>query len=608
MNKYRTHICSKVSENDIGNIVKISGWIHRKRDHGGVYFIDLRDTSGILQLVSSDQDEKLNKLSQSDFEKLRSLSNESVITVEGVVTKRSDETINDSLATGKVEVVVTRFTIESEALPLPFSVNSETPISENLRLQYRFLDLRKEKINKNISLRNDIIKFIREKMWSFGFQEFQTPILTASSPEGARDFLVPSRLHQGKFYALPQAPQQFKQLLMISGFDKYFQIAPCFRDEDSRADRSPGEFYQLDMEMSFVTQEDIFSITENLISDLFKKFSTYKVSSVPFTRITYDDAMLKYGSDKPDLRNPIIIQDVTTIFENSDFKIFANAIKNNHVVRAIPLNGKENLSRTFYDKMISFAQSELNAKGLAYIILDENGKGKGPIAKFLNDEQINLLIQQCNLKVGDSVFFTCETPNIAAKNAGKVRNKLAEDLDLLNKEEYSFCWVVDYPFYEFDEENKQLIFSHNPFSMPQGGLEALNNADTIEKKLALRAYQYDIICNGIELSSGAIRNHKLDILYKAFENIGYTKESIESKFPAMIKALKYGAPPHGGIAPGIDRIVMLLANEPNIREVIAFPLNQNAQDLLMGAPNNVDEKQLKDLNLLIKSAKLKNTQ
>ena len=598
MHKFRTHHCGALSIEDIGDVVKVSGWIHRKRDHGGVYFVDLRDHFGIVQLVTSDQDDRVNALTKENFDKFTSLSYESVITVIGKVVKRSDETINKEIPTGKIEIVVEEFIIESEAETLPINVNLDQPFPEDLRLKYRFLDLRKEKIHNNILLRSKVIKFIREEMHKQGFNEFQTPILTASSPEGARDFLVPSRLHPGNFYALPQAPQQFKQLFMIAGFDKYFQIAPCFRDEDARADRAPGEFYQLDMEMSFVTQEDVFTAIEPVLANTFKKFSSWKVET-PFPRITYKDAMLKYGSDKPDLRNPIIIREATEIFKGSDFSIFNKAIENGSVVRAIPLHNCKGLSRGFYDKMISFAQSELQAKGLAYIIIDEDGQGKGPIAKFLTPERLNMLKQICSLNHGDCVFFTCDIEKIATKNASKVRDKLGHELNLITKEEFRFCWIVDYPLYEWNEEEKKLDFFHNPFSMPQGGIEALLNAKTLDEKLSLKAFQYDIVCNGIELSSGAIRNHKLPVMYKVFENIGYDKNQVDENFPAMVKALKYGAPPHGGIAPGIDRIVMLLANEPNIREVIAFPLNQNAQDLLMGAPTKVDKKALRELSINI---------
>jgi len=596
----RTHTCYELNENNIGETITISGWVHRKRDHGGVLFIDLRDHYGITQLVTSREEEALNKLSQEEYDTLNAINYESVITVTGTVVERSLETRNLQLKTGSIEVVIESYTIQSRAEILPLNVNSDQHFPEELRLEYRFLDLRRKKLHDNIMLRSNVISYIRNKMHALGFTEFQTPILTASSPEGARDFLVPSRLHPGKFYALPQAPQQFKQLLMISGFDRYFQIAPCFRDEDARADRAPGEFYQLDVEMSFVDQEDVFSKIEPLMYSLFTEFAPdqYQVSSTPFPRIPYRDAMLKYGSDKPDLRNPIEITDVTSVFDNSEFSIFAKAIKEGSVIRAIPAPGAASKSRSFFDNMISFAQTELGAKGLAYIIFD--GDAKGPIAKFLDSDRLKNLIEIAKLKDGDAVFFACGKEDEAAKIAGKVRTKLGEELDLLEKNIYKFCWIVDFPFYEWNEEEKKIDFSHNPFSMPQGGLEGLNNADTREKQLELVAYQYDIVCNGIELSSGAIRNHKPEIMYKAFEMAGYSKEFVDDKFSGMINAFKYGAPPHGGIAPGIDRMVMLLANEPNIREVIAFPLNQKAQDLMMNAPSKVSEKQLRELHITTK--------
>jgi aspartyl-tRNA synthetase len=607
MHQYRTHTCGALNKSNIGQQVKLSGWLHRKRDHGGVYFIDLRDHYGLTQIVSSDQDPALIKLSKEKYDELTSLSFESVITITGTVVARSPETINKELPTGEIEVIIEDFIVESIAETLPLNVNSDLSVSEELRLKYRFLDLRREHLHKNIMLRNKVIAYLRKKMHDLGFMEFQTPILTASSPEGARDFLVPSRLHPGKFYALPQAPQQFKQLLMISGFDRYFQIAPCFRDEDARADRSGGEFYQLDIEMSFVTQEDIFSTIEPVFYDTFREFSNFKVNEAPFPRITYHDAMLKYGSDKPDLRNPILISDVTHIFADSEFTIFREGIKNGSIVRAIPAPNTASQPRSFFDKMIAFAQTELGAKGLGYITFAEDGSAKGPIAKFLDQNKLNELKSVASLNNSDSVFFACEEKNIAEKIAGKVRTKLGEELDLLEKQSYKFCWVTDFPFYEWSETEKKVDFTHNPFSMPQGGLEALNAADTIEKQLSINAYQYDIVCNGIELCSGGIRNHKPELMYKAFEIVGYSKEEVDSKFGGMIKAFKYGAPPHGGLAPGVDRIVMLLADEPNIREVIAFPLNQHAQDLLMNAPNTVSDKHLKELNILV-SPKVKKDQ
>ena len=600
MHKYRTHNCNELNATHVGQKVRLSGWVYRKRDHGGVFFIDLRDHYGITQIIASDQDRDLIKLSQAAYKELITLSYESVITITGVVLKRSQETVNKNMQTGEVEVLIEEFFVNSRADTLPFNINSDLPFPEEVRLKYRFLDLRKEKLHNNITLRNQVIRFIREKMHEIGFNEFQTPVLTASSPEGARDFLVPSRLHHGMFYALPQAPQQFKQLLMVSGFDRYFQIAPCFRDEDARADRAPGEFYQLDVEMSFVTQEDIFTTIEPVLHGVFKNFSDYKVTHIPFPQISYTDAILKYGSDKPDLRNPIMICDLTELFKDSAFTLFKEAIgKHNACVRAIPAPSAAKESRGFFDKMVIYAQSELKAKGLAYIVFAEDGSAKGPIVKFLNTEQVEQLKNQVRLKNGDAVFFVCEKASVAAKIAGHIRAKIAQELDLLEKDVYRLCWVVDFPLYEWNEDEKKLDFFHNPFSMPQGGLEALNAADTLEKQLALTAYQYDIVCNGVELSSGAIRNHKPEIMYKAFSFVGYDKELVDNKFGGMIKAFAYGAPPHGGLAPGIDRIMMLLANEPNIREVIAFPLNQNAQDLLMGAPSNVTEKQLRELSISV---------
>lgn len=599
MHTYRTHTCGQLRKEHISNQVRISGWLHRKRDHGGVYFIDLRDHYGITQIVTSNQESNLKKLSTEKYELITSLSFESVVTVTGKVVARSSDTINTELPTGEIEIIVEDVELISQADTLPINVNADYNFPEDLRLKYRFLDLRREKMHANITLRNNVVSSIRRRMNEIGFMEFQTPILTASSPEGARDFLVPSRLHPGKFFALPQAPQQFKQLLMVSGFDRYFQIAPCFRDEDARADRAPGEFYQLDLEMSFVTQDDVFNTIEPVLHGIFKEFTNKDVTDTPFPRIKYNDAMLKYGSDKPDLRNPIEIADATAIFKDSEFSIFRDGIAKGNIVRAIPAPKTAAQARSFFDKMIAFAQTELGAKGLAYIVFDENGAAKGPIAKFLTDAKLNELKQIAKLDNGDSVFFVCDNQMAAAKMAGKVRIKLGEDLGLLDKNIYKFCWIVDFPFYEWNEEEKKVDFSHNPFSMPQGGLEALNQADTVEKKLEILAYQYDIVCNGIELSSGAIRNHKPEIMYKAFEIAGYNQEDVDQKFGGMIKAFKFGAPPHGGLAPGIDRIVMLLADEPNIREVICFPLNQNAQDLLMGAPSPATAKQLRELNLIL---------
>lgn len=598
MHKYRTHNCGELTAKNIDQTVKLSGWVHRRRDHGNLLFIDLRDHHGLTQLVFLDS----NKDLMDEASKLRF---ESVITIVGKVVARSQETINANIPTGYIEIVVDSYEIESAAETLPFSVNSDQQAPEDMRLTYRFLDLRREELHKNIILRSNVISEIRKLMTERGFQEFQTPILTASSPEGARDFLVPSRLHPGKFYALPQAPQQFKQLLMVSGFDRYFQIAPCFRDEDARADRSPGEFYQLDIEMSFVTQDDVFSTIEPVMHNLFTKFSDKKVSDTPFVRITYNDSMLKYGSDKPDLRNPLEIVDTTTIFADSDFTIFRENIKKGSIVRAIKAPKTSTQPRSFFDKMTEYAISE-GASGLGYIIFGEDGVAKGPIAKFLSQDKLELLKKTASLVNGDAVFFASDIELKAAKLAGKVRTRIAEELNLIEKDCYKFCWIVDFPFYELNEETGQIDFSHNPFSMPQGGLEVLNNAKTAEDLLDIKAYQYDIVCNGIELSSGAIRNHKPELMYKAFEIVGYTKEDVDDKFGGMIRAFKFGAPPHGGIAPGIDRIVMLLAGVHNIREIIAFPLNQQAEDLLMKAPSTVSQKQLRELGIMLSPSAIKN--
>lgn len=608
MHKYRSHTCGELRAASVGQTVRLSGWVHRKRDHGGVYFIDLRDHYGVTQVVSSDQDPGLNMLPKDKYEVFSSLSYESVITITGKVLKRSDETINKDMPTGEIEIVVEDLEVISHAEQLPINVNADYQFPEDLRLKYRFLDLRREKLHQNIMLRSAVIASIRQRMRAAGFTEFQTPILTASSPEGARDFIVPSRLNPGKFFALPQAPQQFKQLLMIAGFDRYFQIAPCFRDEDARADRAPGEFYQLDIEMSFVTQEDVFTTMEPILYELFVEFSSKEVTKPPFPRIKYSDAMLKYGSDKPDLRNPIEIVDATEIFRNTEFSIFRDGIARGSIVRAIPAPNSSELPRSFFDKMIQFAQTELGAKGLAYITFATDGTAKGPIAKFLSAEQLAELKSVAKLQDGDSVFFACDSIMVAPKMAGRVRTKLGEELGIIEQGVYKFCWIVDFPFYEWNEDEKRIDFSHNPFSMPQGGLDVLNAADSVEKKLAIIAYQYDIVCNGYELSSGAIRNHKTEVMYKAFEIAGYTKEEVDTQFGGMIKAFKYGAPPHGGFAPGVDRIVMLLADEPNIREVIAFPLNQNAQDLLMGAPSLISDKQMRELGIMLSPKAKENLQ
>jgi len=602
MHAFRTHNCIELTKANVGQKVKLSGWLHRKRDHGGVYFIDLRDNFGITQIGTSDQDDRLHNLSPEAYGKITSLSYESVITIVCEFVARSEETVNKDMSTGEIEVVVESYEVLSEAEALPLNVNAEYNFPEDIRLKYRFLDLRREKMHNNIKLRNNVIAHLRSQMWAQNFMEFQTPILTASSPEGARDFLVPSRVHPGKFFALPQAPQQFKQLLMVSGFDRYFQIAPCFRDEDARADRAPGEFYQLDIEMAFATQEDVFAAIEPVLENTFRKFTDFEVTPAPFVRIPYAESMLKYGSDKPDLRNPIEISDVSEVFDGSDFSIFREAIKKGSVVRAIPAPQTSDKSRSFFDKMIAHAQAEFGAKGLAYITFDAENKAKGPIAKFLDETRTAKLQELAGLKAGDSVFFSCGAELEAAKLAGNVRNKLGEDLDILEKNIFKFCWVVDFPYYEWSEEEKKIDFSHNPFSMPQGGLEILENAKTNEDKLNILAYQYDIVCNGIELSSGAIRNHKPEIMYKAFEIAGYDNETVDKEFGGMINAFKFGAPPHGGLAPGVDRIVMLLAHEPNIREVICFPLNQNAQDLMMDAPSPATSKQLRELNIALTPA------
>lgn len=591
MHQYRSHKCNELTTSHVGETVKLSGWVHRKRDHGNLLFIDLRDHYGITQLVANSEDGK------EIFDSLTSERYESVITVTGKVLARATETINKDLATGAIEVVVNSYVLESAAELLPLQVNSDAEFPEDTRLTYRFLDLRREKLHKNILLRSNVISSLRRRMIEQGFNEFQTPILTASSPEGARDYLVPSRVHPGKFYALPQAPQMFKQLLMVAGFDRYFQIAPCFRDEDARADRSPGEFYQLDIEMSFVTQEDVFASIEPVLHGLFKEFGNKKVTDYPFPRIPYRQAMLEYGSDKPDLRNPIKISDAGSVFAGSGFGIFNKIIENGGVIRAIPAPKTAAQPRSFFDKIIAYAQS-LGAAGLAYITFLPDGTAKSPIAKFLTPEKLVELKAIAGIDDGDSVFFASGDEAVAAKLAGQVRIKLGEELGLIENDCYKFCWVVDFPYYEWDAEEKKIIFSHNPFSMPQGGMDALvASGNDRQKLLSILAYQYDIVCNGIELSSGAIRNHRPDIMYKAFEIAGYGKEVVDLRFGAMINAFKFGAPPHGGLAPGVDRMVMLLADEPNIREVICFPMNQKAEDLMMQAPAFVEEKQLRELHI-----------
>ena len=580
MHKYRTHKCHELRIENVQDSVKLSGWVHRKRDHGQLIFIDLRDHYGLTQVVVDS--------SNKNFSVVENVSLESVITISGTVVERSAETINKNLPTGNIEVNLSELKIISKSNTLPLQVNSDEDYGEETRLKYRYLDLRRSRPHSNIILRSNVIQTIRNKMLELGFLEFQTPILTASSPEGARDFLVPSRLNKGKFYALPQAPQQFKQLIMVSGFDKYFQIAPCFRDEDSRADRSPGEFYQLDLEMSYVEQEDVFHAVEPVIREVFTKFSNKKIDSV-FPKITYKDSMLKYGNDKPDLRFTLEIKDVTDFFANSGFTIFAKSIENGAVVRGIP--GPHCGSRSVADRMNSWAQGE-GAPGMGYIIFGEE-TAKGPIANALGIDKSLEMKALFDLKDGDALFFSCANENEAANLAGKARVKIANDRELIKHDIFKFCWVVDYPMYEKDDKTGEIEFSHNPFSMPQGGMEALLNKDPLE----ILAFQYDLVCNGIELSSGAIRNHVPEIMYKAFEIAGHKRDVVDNKFPGMINAFKFGAPPHGGIAPGIDRIVMLLADEPNIREVILFPMTGKAEDLMMNAPNEINDAQLKELGI-----------
>lgn len=586
MHSYRTHHCAALRAADVGSEVRVSGWVHRKRDHGGLLFVDLRDHHGITQIVTD-----IDAPAHAVLDRLRV---ESVVTVTGNVVARSSDAINPNLATGEIEVRAREVTVQSAAQELPMPVAGEAEYPEDIRLRYRFLDLRRERIHANIVLRSNVIASIRQRMIAQGFTEYQTPILTASSPEGARDYLVPSRVHPGKFYALPQAPQMFKQLLMVAGFDRYFQIAPCFRDEDARADRSPGEFYQLDFEMSFVTQEDVFAAIEPVLHGVFEEFSKGKaVTPAPFPRIAYRDSMLRYGSDKPDLRNPIEISDVGSHFTGSGFGLFARIVEGGGVVRAIPAPGAGAKSRKFFDDMNDWARSQGHA-GLGYINIKDGVPG-GPIAKNHGEEATAKLIAALGLGPNDGVFFAAGKELAAAKLAGAARTRVGEELGLIEQGVFKFCWVVDFPMFEYDEDAKKIDFSHNPFSMPQGELEALETMDPLD----ILAYQYDIVCNGIELSSGAIRNHKLDVMYKAFEIAGYTKEQVDENFSGMINAFKYGAPPHGGSAPGIDRMVMLLADEPNIREVVLFPMNQKAEDLMMGAPSPVSLKQLRELNIRI---------
>lgn len=591
MHRYRTHNCAALRSQDVGSIVKLSGWIHSKRDHGGLLFIDLRDHFGITQIVIPANSPLMNTA-----ERLRV---ESVICITGKVVAREGETVNPKLPTGQIEIQAENLEIISEADVLPFQVTGNENYPEDLRLKYRYIDLRRERVHRNLMLRSNIIASLRHRMIEQGFTELQTPILTASSPEGARDFLVPARLHPGKFYALPQAPQQFKQLAMVAGFDRYFQIAPCFRDEAARADRSPGEFYQLDFEMSFVTQEDVFEMLEPVMEGIFKEFApTHTVSSAPFERIPYKQAMKEYGSDKPDLRNPLKLVDVSEAFKNSSFGLFAKIVEAGGEVRAVPAPGAGSFPRSFFDKLNKWAREE-KAGGLGYIIFEDNG-AKGPIAKNLDEERCEMIRQACHLKSGDAVFFVAGQGPDMVKFSGSVRTKIATELDLIEKNAFRFCWIVDFPMYEINEETGLIDFSHNPFSMPQGGLEALINKNPLE----INAYQYDIVCNGIELSSGAIRNHRPDIMIKAFEIAGYPEEEVEKRFGGMLNAFRYGAPPHGGAAPGIDRMVMLLMDEPNIREVILFPLNQQGEDLMMKAPAPISAERLKELSLAISVPKV----
>jgi len=585
MHAFRTHTCGEPRQDHTGQTVRLSGWIHRKRDHGNLVFVDLRDHYGLTQCVID--------ISSPLFATVESARPESVITVTGTVVKRTQDTINPNLPTGEVEVQIDELVVESAADVLPMQVAGDAEFGEDVRLRYRFLDLRRESTHNNIILRSNVISSIRRRMTDSGFMEIQTPILTASSPEGARDYLVPSRQHPGKFYALPQAPQQFKQLLMVSGFDRYFQIAPCFRDEDARADRSPGEFYQLDFEMAFVEQDDVFNAIEPVLAGVFQEFGGDRtVTSVPFPRIAYADSMLKYGSDKPDLRNPIEISDVTECYRDSGFGLFAKLVGQGCVVRAVPAPGAADRPRSFFDKLNDWARDE-GAGGLGYIVFGADGEPRGPIAKNLEPDRIQEIKKISGAINGDAVFFACGKQDAAAKFAGCARERICDELGIRAEGRFDFCWIVDYPMYELNEETGKIDFSHNPFSMPQGGMEALETKDPLD----ILAYQYDIVCNGIELSSGAIRNHRADIMIKAFGIAGYGEDVVEDKFGGMLRAFRFGAPPHGGSAPGIDRIVMMLADEPNIREVIAFPMNQRAEDLLMGAPGTVDERHLKELNL-----------
>ena len=594
MNKYRSHNCNQLRKGDIGKKINLSGWINKKRDHGNILFVDLRDNYGITQCI-------INK-DNKNFNELEKIQLESVVQINGKVVDRSKDTINKDIETGEIEIKIESFIVLGSCKELPMPVFSDQEYAEEIRLKYRFLDLRRKKIHENIILRSKIISFIREEMNKLGFLEFQTPILTSSSPEGARDFLVPSRLNPGKFYALPQAPQQFKQMIMVSGFDKYFQIAPCFRDEDARSDRSPGEFYQLDLEMSFVEQDDVFKVVEKLLVNTFKKFSNKKLLFEKFPKITFSESMLRYGTDKPDLRNPLVIQDITEIFLRDDvsFEIFKKLIKSGSKARCIVTKDTKNRPRSFFDSIDKWAKDQ-GSSGLAYFTIekDKDFFAKGPIGKFFSLDAIKEIMKKTGAKEGDSVFLSCGKKSDLEKITSLARTKIAEDLGLIDENVFAFCWIVDYPMFEEDEQDNKIKFSHNPFSMPQGDLSKLD----YEKPLEILAYQYDIVCNGIELSSGAIRNHIPELMYKLFSIAGYDKKQVDEKFSGMINALSFGAPPHGGIAPGIDRIVMLLANEKNIREVTMFPMNQNAQDLMMNAPSEVKEEQLKELNLTLKLKK-----
>ena len=594
MNRYRSHNCNQLRKGDIGKKINLSGWINKKRDHGNILFVDLRDNYGITQCII-DKDNK-------NFNELEKIQLESVVQINGEVVDRSKDTINKDIETGEIEIKIESFKVLGSCKELPMPVFSDQEYAEEIRLKYRFLDLRRKKIHENIILRSKIISFIREEMNKLGFLEFQTPILTSSSPEGARDFLVPSRLNPGKFYALPQAPQQFKQMIMVSGFDKYFQIAPCFRDEDARSDRSPGEFYQLDLEMSFVEQDDVFKVVEKLLVNTFKKFSNKKLLFEKFPKITFSESMLRYGTDKPDLRNPLVIQDITEIFLRDDvsFEIFKKLIKSGSKARCIVTKDTKNRPRSFFDSIDKWAKDQ-GSSGLAYFTIekDKDFFAKGPIGKFFSLDAIKEIMKKTGAKEGDSVFLSCGKKSDLEKITSLARTKIAEDLGLIDENVFAFCWIVDYPMFEEDEQDNKIKFSHNPFSMPQGDLSKLN----YEKPLEILAYQYDIVCNGIELSSGAIRNHIPELMYKLFSIAGYDKKQVDEKFSGMINALSFGAPPHGGIAPGIDRIVMLLANEKNIREVTMFPMNQNAQDLMMNAPSEVKEEQLKELSLSLKLKK-----